>query len=413
MNVEIITIGDELLIGQVVDTNSAWMGQELNKQGFAVSRISSIQDTAKAIKESLDEAIARVDVVLMTGGLGPTKDDITKETLAEYFDSELVFNQQMYDDLCDLLKGRVKNINSLNRSQAYVPDKCTPIKNPVGTAPIMWFNHGKKVVVSMPGVPSEMKEAMANQIIPRLKMRFETQNIIHKTVLVFNIPEAVLAEQLEDWEESMPDYISLAYLPSPGRIRLRLTARTDQEELALEDISRLVETLHEIIGDNIYGDEDLPVQVLLGNELIAQSKFVAVAESCTGGYIGHLLTSKAGSSAYFKGGIIAYENAVKQNLLGVCEEDLIEYGAVSRSVVEQMATGAKNALNADYAVATSGIAGPDGGTEEKPLGTVWISIAGDFGVESQVFQFGKLRERNIQRAADMAMVMLLQKIKKK
>ena len=411
MNVEIITIGNELLIGQVVDTNSAWMGQQLNKEGFDITRITSVQDTVDVIKSSLDEALSRVDIVLMTGGLGPTKDDITKQTLADYFDSKLVFNQDVYDNVSTLLKGRVKNINELNRGQAYVPDKCTVINNPVGTAPVMWFEQEGKVVVSMPGVPGEMKHAVANEIIPRLKARFETQHIIHKTVLVFNIPEAVLAEQLSDWEETIPDYISLAYLPSPGKIRLRLTAKTNDDRKAHKDIENLIKELYQIVGDNIFAEEDKPVHELLGEILKKKGKTIATAESCTGGYIGHLLTSISGSSAYFRGGIIAYENEIKERLLGVCKEDLIEYGAVSQSVVEQMALGAKNALGTDYSIATSGIAGPDGGTDEKPVGTVWIAIAGDFGVISQKYQFGKMRDRNIHRSADTGMVMLYQQIK--
>nr|WP_321410289.1 competence/damage-inducible protein A [uncultured Carboxylicivirga sp.] len=411
MNLEIITIGNELLIGQVIDTNSAWMGQKLNKEGFDITRITSVQDTEEAIRSSLDEALSRVDVVLMTGGLGPTKDDITKQTLADYFNSELVFNQEVYDNVCELLKGRVKNINELNKGQAYVPDKCTVINNPVGTAPVMWFERDGKVVVSMPGVPGEMKHAISNEIIHRLKSKYPTIHIIHKTVLVFNIPEAVLAEQLSDWEETIPDYISLAYLPSPGKIRLRLTAKTKDENKANQDIESLVSALYEIVGDNIFAEEDKPIQELLGELLKEQVRTIATAESCTGGYIGHLLTSIPGSSAYFRGGIIAYENEIKEKLLGVHKEDLIKFGAVSQSVVEQMAMGAKMALGTDYAIATSGIAGPDGGTPEKPVGTVWIAIAGDFGVISQRYQFGKMRDRNIQRSADTGMVMLYQKIK--
>lgn len=412
MKLEIITIGNELLIGQVVDTNSAWIGQELNLHGFELSRITSIEDTSGAIVASLNEALLRSDVVLLTGGLGPTKDDITKETLASYFDSKLVFNQKVFDNISLLLKGRVKNINDLNRSQAFVPENCIPLDNPIGTAPIMWFNQGEKIVVSMPGVPSEMKEAMRSQVIPRLKERFESQNIIHKTILVFNIPEAVLAEQLSHWEQSIPDYMSLAYLPSPGRVRLRLTAKTRDEEQAQFDFSRLIEDLRALLGENIYGEDDLLVQQMLGNVLKDKGKTLALAESCTGGYIGHLITSVAGSSAYFKGGIVAYDNNVKLQHLHVNEDDLNEKGAVSQEVVEQMARGVRKILNADYAVATSGIAGPDGGTEEKPVGTVWIAIAGDFGVESQVFSFGRLRERNIQRAAEMGLIMLLQRINK-
>ncbi|MBS2097400.1 competence/damage-inducible protein A [Carboxylicivirga linearis] len=410
MNLEIITIGNELLIGQVVDTNSAWMGQQLNKEGFDIVRITSVQDTVDAIKASLDEALSRVDIVLMTGGLGPTKDDITKQTLADYFDSKLVFNQDVYDNVCTLLKGRVKNINELNRGQALVPDKCTVINNPVGTAPVMWFEKDGKVVVSMPGVPGEMKHAVNNEIIPRLKERYETQHIIHKTVLIFNIPEAVLAEQLSSWEETIPGYISLAYLPSPGKIRLRLTAKTLDDSKAHKDIENLVKSLYPIVGDNIFAEEDKPVHQLLGEMLKKEGKTIATAESCTGGYIGHLLTSIPGSSVYFRGGIIAYENEIKERLLGVCKNDLLKYGAVSQPVVEQMALGAKKVLGTDYSIATSGIAGPDGGSEEKPVGTVWIAIAGDFGVISQKYQFGKMRERNIHRSADTGMVMLFQQL---
>lgn len=411
MNLEIITIGDELLIGQVVDTNSAWMGKELSKEGFDVVRITSIQDVEMSIRTALDEALSRVDIVLMTGGLGPTKDDITKQTLAEYFNSELVFKQEIYDNVCALLKGRVKSINDLNKGQAYVPDKCVPITNPVGTAPIMWFDKGDKVVVSMPGVPGEMKEAMSQQIIPRLKKRFVTNHIIHKTILVFNIPEAVLAERLEKWENDIPNYIKLAYLPSPGQIRLRLTAKTDDENRALKDIDHLLVQLRDIIGENIFSESDCPVHELLGETLKKKGKSVAVAESCTGGYIGHLITSISGSSDYFKGGIIAYENAVKEKLLGVRRDDLITYGAVSQQVVEQMALGAKESLKADYAIATSGIAGPGGGSDEKPVGTVWIAVAGDFGVVSNMYHFGNVRERNIQRAADTGLILLLKNIK--
>ncbi|MCU4173446.1 competence/damage-inducible protein A [Carboxylicivirga sp. N1Y90] len=413
MKLEIITIGNELLIGQVVDTNSAWMGQTLNNEGFEVGRITSIEDAANDIKSSLDEAFSRVDVVLMTGGLGPTKDDITKQTLADYFGSKLVFNQTVYDDVCRFLKGRVDSINDLNRGQAFVPVNCEAISNPVGTAPIMWFNHNGKVLVSMPGVPGEMKQAMTSAIIPRLKQRYETGHIIHRTVLVFNVPEAVLAEQLADWEESIPNYISLAYLPSPGRIRLRLTAKSTNEIQANADLDNLMSNLRSIIGDSIYGEEDVAVENLLGTKLLQVNKSLAVAESCTGGHMGHLITSISGSSAYFKGGVIAYENSVKESLLGVSIQDLEKFGAVSREVVEQMAIGVKKALKSDFSLATSGIAGPGGGTEDKPVGTVWVAVAGDFGVISKCFRFGKVRERNIQRAAETAMVMLLKKIEKK
>ncbi|MCT4587782.1 MAG: competence/damage-inducible protein A [Carboxylicivirga sp.] len=411
MQVEIITIGNELLIGQVIDTNSAWMGQALNDEGFDVTRITSIQDTAKVISEALNEAFKRSDIVLMTGGLGPTKDDITKETLAAYFKSKLVFNQSAYDNMAAYLKGRVNGINKLNEGQAYVPECCEVIDNPVGTAPVMWFNHQGKVLVSMPGVPIEMKTAMTKAVVPRLKALFSTGHIIHKTIQVFNIPEAILAEQLEEWEAGIPDYISLAYLPNPGKVRLRLTAKTLDDKQAEKDLTALTEALYEIIGENIYAEEDKPINELLADVLKQNQKTIAVAESCTGGNIGHQITSLSGSSAYFRGGIIAYDNEIKANVLKVNKADLELKGAVSQPVVEQMALAVKQLMTTDYAIATSGIAGPDGGTEEKPVGTVWIAIAGDFGVKSQCFNFGKLRARNIQRSTEAGMLMLLKKIK--
>ena len=410
MNVEIITIGDELLIGQVVDTNSAWMGQKLNEAGFDVTRMTSVQDTGEAITNSLREAVSRTDIINLTGGLGPTKDDITKATLADFFNTNLVFNQRVYNNVANLLKGRVKGVNKLNKGQAYVPESCEIINNTVGTAPVMWFEENGKVVVSMPGVPMEMKVAMENKVIPRLKEKFSRGHIIHRTVQVFDVPEAVLAERLEEWESSIPDYISLAYLPSPGKVRLRLTAKTDDREQANTAISLLIKNVCAVVGEHMAGDEDKSAHELLGEVLKKRHKTLAVAESCTGGHIGHLITSIPGSSAYFKGGVIAYENHIKEAVLGVKTEALNDYGAVSSQVVEQMAVGVKKLMKSDYAIATSGIAGPDGGTDEKPVGTVWISIAGDFGVLSQCCNFGEIRLRNIQRSSDTALVMLLKKI---
>ncbi len=412
MQVEIITIGNELLIGQVVDTNSAWMGKKLNNAGFDIVRITSIQDTEQAILNTLKEAQERVDIVLLTGGLGPTKDDITKATLAKYFNSQLVFNELVFEDVKRFLKGRVKNINKLNEGQAYVPECCEVISNHVGTAPIMWFEQEGKVVVSMPGVPPEMKLAMEREVVPRLEKRFVTQKIIHKTIQIANIPEAVLAEMLEPWEHQIPEYISLAYLPSPGKIRLRLTAKTNNEIGALSEIEKLIKQLYEIVGDNIFSEEDKPAQVLLSDLLRENGKTLAVAESCTGGNIGHLITSIPGSSAIFKGGVIAYENSIKEQVLKVDKKDLLSHGAVSKPVVEQMAKGVRELMQSDYAIATSGIAGPDGGTEEKPVGTVWIAVAGNFGVRSECFNFGRFRDRNIQRSSDMGLIMLLKELKK-
>jgi len=323
MQTEIITIGNELLIGQVIDTNSAWMGEQLNKEGFSINRITSISDDAEEIKNAVTDAMSRVDIILITGGLGPTKDDITKKTLAELFDTKLVFNEEMYKNVQRFLKGRgLKTVNELNKAQALVPESCTPIVNKVGTAPIMWFEKDGKIVVSMPGVPLEMKTAMQDEIIPRLKKRFGSGVIIHQTVLVFDYPEAELAEKLHDWESALPKEISLAYLPAPGRVRLRLTARGDDKEYLENLIRKEVEKLDGIIGNNIYGYADEPPAAILGRLLKARKATVATAESCTGGTIGHLITAIPGSSEYFKGGVIAYSNSVKEEVLGVDHDTL-------------------------------------------------------------------------------------------
>ncbi len=429
MQTEIITIGNELLIGQVIDTNSAWMGEQLNKEGFSIHRITSISDSAEEIKSAATEAMKRVDIVLITGGLGPTKDDITKTTLAELFNTRLVFNEDMYRNVQKFLKGRgLKNVNELNKAQALVPENCTSIVNKVGTAPIMWFEKDNKIVVAMPGVPLEMKTAMQDEIIPRLKKRFSSGFIIHQTVLVFDYPEAELAEKLHDWETNLPKEISLAYLPAPGRVRLRLTARGDDKEYLNNIISKEIKKLDSIIGNNIYGYADEQPAAILGRLLKEKDASVATAESCTGGTIGHLITAIPGSSEYFKGGVIAYSNSVKEEVLGVNADDIEQYGAVSSQVVEQMAEGARKLLKTDYAVATSGIAGPGGEVKEKvvysrcstrsvgakpviipgkPVGTVWIGVATPEKTYSIRFSFGKIRERNIQRSAEYALVLLI------
>ncbi|WP_291858390.1 CinA family nicotinamide mononucleotide deamidase-related protein [Marinilabilia sp.] len=411
--VEIITIGDELLIGQVIDTNSAWMGRELNKAGFDVQRITSVRDKKEEIQDVLEKASMRAKIILMTGGLGPTRDDITKKTLCEFFNTHLVFNQEVFNDIQGFLKGRVKNINELNRSQALVPEKCEVIRNGMGTAPIMWFDYNDSVVVSMPGVPLEMKLAMSNSIIPRLKQKYQPGIIIHKTVLVHNIPEAVLAEMLTLWEDALPSEIKLAYLPAPGRIRLRLSARGTDGQRLQDQIDEAVDGLLPLIGDNIYGEEDLPAAEIFAGFFQNTGKSLALAESCSGGHLAHLVTSVAGSSAYFKGSLVTYSNEMKQKFLGVKAKDLEQFGAVSPQVVEQMALGALKATGADYAIATSGIAGPGGGTDEKPVGTVWMAWAASGNkVVSKRFRFGKDRERNIWRTSETALIELMQMMKK-
>lgn len=406
MKIEIVTIGDELLIGQVIDTNSAWIGQHLNEAGFEVSRINSISDSEEEILNVLAESSSRCNVVLITGGLGPTKDDITKTTLCKYFDTKLVHNADVFHDVKRFLKGRVASLNDFNKQQALVPENCEVIRNAVGTAPIMWFDYKNTIYVSMPGVPSEMKHVMNNSIIPRLKTKFGGAAIVHKTILVHSIPEAVLAEMLEDWECALPSSISLAYLPAPGRIRLRLSARGEDEGVLQNSIQEQIDKLIPIIGDSILAFSDESVASILAKLFTDKKLSLATAESCTGGNIAHQITSIPGSSAFFVGSVVAYSNAVKQNVLGVNFLDINNYGAVSEPVVEQMAQGVRLSLGADYAVATSGIAGPDGGSDEKPVGTVWIAVCDSNKTISRCFNFGTIRERNIERASDMALVML-------
>ncbi len=406
MKIEIVTIGDELLIGQVVDTNSAWMGQQLNAAGFEVSRINSVSDTEDEILNILKETSVRADVVLLTGGLGPTKDDITKVTMCKFFNTELVFNEKVFDDVKSLLKKYVPNINDLNRAQALVPEGCTVIQNPVGTAPVMWFEHEGTIFVSMPGVPSEMKYAMEYNIIPRLTKRFNIESIVHKTVLVHNIPESVLAEMLQEFEDSIPEFIKLAYLPAPGKIRLRFTGRGNSKKKLETAIEELVNKLEPLIGNNIVAYDDVAVVDVIAQIFTDYKITLGTAESCTGGNIAHMITSIPGSSYFFRGSVIAYHNKVKQEVLKVKDDDLMEYGAVSQAVVEQMAKGGRKVLGTDYAVSTSGVAGPDGGSDEKPVGTVWIAVSGPKRTVSNKFQFGHIRERNIIRASEMALFML-------
>lgn len=411
MKVEIITIGDELLIGQVVNTNASWMGAELNRYGFEASRITTVSDKGDAIKESVRESLNRCDIVLLTGGLGPTRDDITKQVLCDLFETHLVFDETVYQDVVSFLKGRINVINGLNRSQAMVPEACTVIRNEMGTAPIMWFDGGIKVVVAMPGVPSEMKHSMTHQILPRLKEQFHPHLILHKTILVAQLPESVLAEQISEWEESLPDSLSLAYLPAPGRVRLRLTARGQDEVEMREMIESRVIALQSLIGTYIYGYDDEMPEVEVGRELTHRGQTLAVAESCSGGYLSHLITSVAGSSCYFKGGVVAYSNEVKVDVLGVLSSSIADYGAVSREVAEQMAIGVRERLGADYGIATTGFAGPGGGSDENPVGTIWIAWATPEGIYSKKFNFGGIRERNILRSGETALILYLQYLK--
>lgn len=399
MQAEIITIGDEILIGQIVDTNSAWMSKELNAIGISVNRITSISDTKYAIISSMEEAFSRTDLVLITGGLGPTNDDITKKTLSDYFGCELVQDDSLYEKIEERLSRYKIGMNAFNREQALVPNGARIIPNNFGTAPCMWFSKEDKHVISMPGVPFEMKNIMQNEVLPRLSQEFDCPYVLHQTVMVQGLGESVLAEMLQDWEAKLPPVVKLAYLPSPGVVRLRMSLVGDDEFELQAIVEQQLQGLKAILGERIFAFDDEQLEQVIANLLQDKKKTLATAESCTGGYMAHLLTSMAGSSAYFKGSVVAYSNDVKAAVLGVSTKSLDDFGAVSQQVVEQMATGACKIIVSDYSIATSGIAGPDGGTEEKPIGTVWIAVASADRVVSEKFVFSKERGRNIRMAS--------------
>ena len=405
MFAELITIGDELLIGQVVDTNSAWMGRELNNIGIEVLRIVSVRDREEEILEAIDNAMKRVNIVLVTGGLGPTKDDITKQTLCKYFNTELIFSEEVFENVKRVLAGKIP-MNKLNKGQAMVPKNCTVINNPVGSASVSWFERDGKVLVSMPGVPQEMTTVMAESVLPKLHERFQTDVIMHQTFLVQHYPESVLAEKLEAWEVALPDCIKLAYLPKLGIIRMRLTGRGHDRKEVETLLNREKAKLETILGEDIFSEEDTPLEVIIGELLKKRKLTVSTAESCTGGSIAERLTSIAGSSEYFKGSIVAYSNEVKKDLLYVSSETLEKYGAVSEETVVEMVKGAMKALKTDCAVATSGIAGPVGGTPEKPVGTVWIAAGYKNEIRTYKQETNRGRAMNIERAGNNALLML-------
>jgi nicotinamide-nucleotide amidase len=404
--VELITIGDEILIGQIVDTNSAWLARELNKEGFKVIRITSVPDRQEDILEAFDAAFKRAYTVLVTGGIGPTKDDITKQTLCKYFRAELVFNEEAYQNVLRQVAGRPDAMNRLTRDQAYVPSTCIPIVNGAGTAPITWFEHNGKILVSMPGVPGEMKWAVQNEILPRMKAHFNTPQLIHQTLIIQGNAESLLALKLEEWENKLPSHIKLAYLPQTSFIRLRLTGQSEKKELLQKTILEKVEELKGILGKDVVATEDIAPEILVSNLLKDKGLTFATAESCTGGNIARLITSHAGSSTFFKGSIVAYSDEIKEKMLGVNPENIQRYSAVSEEVVKQMASGIREQLQADIAVATSGIAGPDGGTPEKPVGTVWIAATNGKKVLARKYQFGNYRGKNIEKATYAAIFLV-------
>lgn len=399
MQAEIITIGDELLIGQVVDTNSAWLGSTLGDDGIKVIQITSVQDHAAQIVQAVNDALSRADIVLMTGGLGPTKDDITKKTLAEMFGMKLVRNEQVYEMVGKQLALRGIAFTELNQGQALVPDGCTVLPNRNGTAPGMWFERDGKVLISMPGVPFEMKALVKDEVLPRLRKHFALDANVHRTIITFGLAESILADTIASWEEALPPYLHLAYLPSALCIRLRLSAYEIDRQKAEQEIESQIEKLSKVIPHYIIGSENDSLESVTGTLLKTRGETLATAESCTGGNIAHRFTAMPGASEYFKGGVVAYSNEVKMALLGVDPESLNRYGAVSQSVAEQMAEGVRRATGATYGISTTGIAGPTGGTPEKPVGTVWMAVATPNGVFSRRMVFGSVRSQNIERAS--------------
>ncbi|MGM0406563.1 MAG: competence/damage-inducible protein A [Bacteroidota bacterium] len=406
MNAEIITIGDEILIGQVVDTNSAWMANKLNLIGIDVVRITSISDKKEEIFKALDQIYDNTKLVLITGGLGPTNDDFTKKSLAEYFGVQLVLNNDVLEHIKRFVLKRNADLNQRNIQQAEIPENCRVIPNKLGTAPGMWFEHQDKIIISMPGVPFEMKEMMYNFILEDLESRIKDFYIIHKQILTQGLPESKLAEVLEPWASNLPGELSLAYLPSPGIIKLRITAKGTDKALLENLIEEQVNLLEHVIPEQICGYDTERLEQLLGKLLIEHSATVSVAESCTGGNISHIITSIPGCSEWFKGGIVAYSNAIKEKILNVNQRNIEVYGAVSKQVVEDMVRGILDLYQTDFAIATSGIAGPAGGTKDKPVGTTWIAVGNKNKVVSRKYVFGDQRDRNIQRASLTAINML-------
>ncbi|MBC3539925.1 competence/damage-inducible protein A [Rufibacter sediminis] len=396
ISAEIMTIGDELLYGQVVDTNSAWLGQELGKTGIRVKQITSISDNPDAICEALTQAISRVDVVLITGGLGPTKDDLTKHTLTRYFNTELQLHQPSLDDVEDIFRKYNRPMLEVNRQQAFLPASCTPVRNVLGTAPGMLFQEQDTVIVSMPGVPFEMKRMVTDTVLPFLQQHFQLPQIMHKVVQTIGIGESFLAEKIADWEDTLPPNLKLAYLPYLAGVRLRLTGFSDNQPVLEAQMQERIDALAALLPDNIFAFGEVTLEEAIGQLLKERNLTISTAESCTGGLVAHKLTSVPGSSAYFTGSVVAYSNDVKKVQLGVSSETLETHGAVSEETVKAMAQGVRRLLKTDIGISTSGIAGPDGGTPEKPVGTIWIAYADAHQTIARKINYNKTRLLNME-----------------
>jgi nicotinamide-nucleotide amidase len=411
MLAEIITIGDEILIGQIVDTNSAWMARHLNEVGIRVKQISSVSDDREHILKALAEAHNRADIILITGGLGPTKDDITKKTIAAYFGVGMIENAAALDNVTRIFAKYNRPLLEVNRLQTQVPENCEVILNKNGTAPGMWFNHEGKIYVSMPGVPFEMMYMMEDEVIPKLRSTLKLPVIIHKTILTAGEGESFLADRIADIEDSLPPYIKLAYLPKLGQVRLRLSGEGDDETLLKQKVNEYAEQITKRVGSFVVAQEDIPLEKVILNMMAEKGLKLSVAESCTGGYISHLFTQHAGSSEVFLGGAVTYSNGMKEQLLGVKKETMEKYGAVSGEVVTEMVEGALRNFGSDYAIAVTGIAGPGGGSDEKPVGTVWIAAATKGKTQIKKFTFGNKRIQNIERSSISAFFMLITLLK--
>ena len=414
MKAAIVTIGDEILIGQIVDTNSAFIAKSLDRIGVEIHEMISISDDKKHILETFQKYQNKVDLVLITGGLGPTKDDITKKTFCDYFDDELIVNEDVLTHVTKLIEGFYKRaITQINRDQALVPSKCTVLHNQVGTAPGMWMKKENTVFISLPGVPYEMKYLVENEIIPKVVREYKRPYILHKTIMTYGQGESMVAERIENWENNLPEFIKLAYLPAPGRVRLRLSARGTDKEFLEKSIEENVISLAKIIGDIIVGfDDDETLETVVGRLLTQQKKTISTAESCTGGKIAQVLASVYGASNYFKGSVVSYSTEAKISVLGISEELIKEHSVVSAEVAKQMAINVKNIMNTDYAIATTGNAGPTKGDSNAEVGSVFIALATPNEVIVEEFNFGQPREKVIDRAVNKSMEMLRKEILK-
>lgn len=414
MRAEIITIGDEILIGQIVDTNAVFISKELNKIGVSVYQITSIQDDKQHILNALNEAASRVDLVLITGGLGPTKDDITKHTLCTYFNDVLIEDSTVLAHITSLFKKYINApMTAVHRTQAQVLSKATVLKNSFGTAPGMWVEQDGTVFVSMPGVPFEMKEIVKEQLLPKIVERFKRPYIVHRTVVTYGMGESAVAERIEDWENALPRHIKLAYLPSLGKVRLRLSARGEDEVMVLADVQKELDALYLLIPDIIFGmEDDEPLEVTISKLLTEKGKTLATAESCTGGKIAAQCTAISGASAYFKGSVVAYATEVKTNVLGVSKSLIKTHSVVSEPVASAMAVGIQKLMNTDFAIATTGNAGPSKGDADADVGTVCIAVASPTGVYAQTFTMGNHRNRVIEKTVNKAFELLQKEIVK-